>query len=195
MRFEGDVAAFEAACLRDIRESLERCDRAEYECSPFRTLVAVELEGTFPDTAIVVKYRYKPRYDPKQEELRATFPIWSEELPLFKPFAQSSDVMWSEAGEQEVFLWFIEPDGPDKGLLPDREARRARPPTEGAPRRAPSCSPSRVAARPHASGLRARQADWRVLGLPAKPHFAELLIDCEEDRVLQAVLVGMLREA
>jgi hypothetical protein len=25
--------------------------------------------------------------------------------------------------------------------------------------------------------------------------FAELLIDCEEDRVLRAVLVGMLREA
>jgi hypothetical protein len=25
--------------------------------------------------------------------------------------------------------------------------------------------------------------------------FAELLVDCEEDRVLRAVLVGMLREA
>jgi hypothetical protein len=113
MKFEGDVAAFEAACLNDIRESLERCDRADYDCSTFRTLFAVELEGTFPDTAIVVRYRYKPRYDPKQEELRATFPIWSEELPVFKPFAPSSDEMWSEAGEQEVFLWFIEPDGPD----------------------------------------------------------------------------------
>jgi hypothetical protein len=30
---------------------------------------------------------------------------------------------------------------------------------------------------------------------PRSPTFAELLIDCEEDRVLRAVLVGMLREA
>jgi hypothetical protein len=32
-------------------------------------------------------------------------------------------------------------------------------------------------------------------GYPESRAFAELLIDCEEDRVLRAVLVGMLREA
>jgi hypothetical protein len=31
-------------------------------------------------------------------------------------------------------------------------------------------------------------------GFPATHTFAELLIDCEEDRVLRAVLIGMLRE-
>jgi hypothetical protein len=30
---------------------------------------------------------------------------------------------------------------------------------------------------------------------PKTRTFADLLIDCEEDRVLRAVLVGMLREA
>jgi hypothetical protein len=32
-------------------------------------------------------------------------------------------------------------------------------------------------------------------GNPKTRAFAELLIDCEEDRILRAVLVGMLREA
>jgi hypothetical protein len=112
MKFEGDIAAFEAACLKEIRESLERYGRADFDWSPFRTLVGVELEGTYPDTAVVVTYRYKPEYKPITEDLRATFPIWTEpgEYSDFKPFAPSSDEMWSEAGEREAFLWFIEPD-------------------------------------------------------------------------------------
>jgi hypothetical protein len=36
--------------------------------------------------------------------------------------------------------------------------------------------------------------DRRVWGYPQSRAFAELLIDCEEDRTLRAVLMGMLRE-
>lgn len=68
MKFEGGHRGIEGACLKDIRESLERWDRAVYECSPFRTVVGVDLGRTYPDTAVVLTYRYKPRYDPRQEE-------------------------------------------------------------------------------------------------------------------------------
>ena len=43
--------------------------------------------------------------------------------------------------------------------------------------------------------LRTRRPDRRVLGLPTESRLRRALIDCEEDRTLQAVLVGMLRDA
>jgi hypothetical protein len=46
-------------------------------------------------------------------------------------------------------------------------------------------------------GSRSTRADriGEFWGYPESRAFAELLIDCEEDRVLRAVLVGMLRES
>jgi len=54
--------------------------------------------------------------------------------------------------------------------------------------------PRRTAPRPHAAGLRAADRIGEFWGYPESRAFAELLMDCEEDRVLRAVLVGMLGE-
>jgi hypothetical protein len=71
---------------------------------------ASSLKGGTPSPAVVVTYRDRPEYRPLQEDLCANFPISSKpgDLSFFKLFA--TDEMWSEAGEREAFLWFVEPD-------------------------------------------------------------------------------------
>jgi hypothetical protein len=62
--------------------------------------------------------------------------------------------------------------------------------TPSAPLPAPSSSTSSWS--PTSSEPTGSASFW---GYPQSRAFAELLIDCEEDRVLRAVLVGMLRDA
>ena len=76
-----------------------------------------------------------------------------------------------------------------------RETRRAGTSPPGAPRRPRPGSPRRAAPRPHAPDFERADRIGEFWGYPESRAFAELLIDCEEDRVLRAVLVGMLRES
>jgi len=61
--------------------------------------------------------------------------------------------------------------------------------TRSAPLPAPGSSTSRC------SRLERAERIGDFWGYPESRSFAELLIDCEEDRALRAVLVGMLRES
>jgi hypothetical protein len=105
MEFKGDILGFEAQCLREVRDGLGHVDRRDL--SPFRDLLGVELEGRYPDTAVVVTYRYKASYNALDEDLQAPFTIWSDDS-VFKVSDESG--RWSDQGERDIFLWFIEPD-------------------------------------------------------------------------------------
>jgi hypothetical protein len=74
------------------------------------------------------------------------------------------------------------------------QRRMLRPSRSPVKARSPALIPSRLARvlmRPDFERADAIESYW---GNPKTRTFAELLIDCEEDRTLRAVLVGMLRE-
>jgi hypothetical protein len=69
--------------------------------------------------------------------------------------------------------------------------RRARQRLGFAPPRSPAPSCSTFSSSPTSSAPTGSARFW---GYPQSRAFAELLTDCDEDRVLRAVVVGMLRE-
>ena len=107
--------------------------------------------------------------------------------------AQRQRRTWPRAAGSPAHRWGGE-NSPRGGVGSHGEAGRARASTTGAPRR---LGPARRAELLHVLMLpdfdRA-DAIGSYWGNPKTRTFAELLIDCEEDRTLRAVLVGMLRD-
>jgi hypothetical protein len=90
--------------------------------------------------------------------------------------------------------------GPIDGMTVERRSLRAMRPDELERRlreRLDALGPAPRAEQPHVLMLPDFERPDRIgefWGYPKTRTFAELLIDCEEDRTLRAVLVGMLRE-
>jgi hypothetical protein len=72
------------------------------------------------------------------------------------------------------------------------ETRRTRTLAPSPPRRARPRSPRRAAPRPHAPDFEGADRIGEFWSYPQSRTFAELLIDCEEDKAARAVVFGLL---
>jgi hypothetical protein len=141
-----------------------------------------ELEGTYPDTAVVVTYRYKPRCDPKQEELRAPFPIWSDEEPYFQAGTVKRRDVERGWGTGSLHLVHRARWTYCRAMRPDQLERRLRAHLD-------ALGPAPRAELLHALMLPNLERAERIgefWSYPQSRAFAELLIDCEEDRTPRA---------
>jgi hypothetical protein len=99
---EENPEAFERACLAEVERELSYPGTAPLMREPAgRELRGVRLDGSYPETEIVVTYLNLRKNH--VEEVR--FPLWQEEI--FR--AQDGSMLGPDNIAQEIWTWLIEP--------------------------------------------------------------------------------------